>query len=82
MFDTYSAFNRIDKYRRGFISITDMHDFLRVNKIFRTDIELRTLFNSWDSDRDGRVSHRDFTEAILPTCNRTLRTIVTTRGPG
>ena len=56
LFDAYSAFNRIDKFRRGFISITNLNDFLRANNIFPSDVEIRSLFLSWDSDRDGRIS--------------------------
>ena len=35
-FDSYSSFNRIDKYKRGSISLSDLEDFLQANHIFPT----------------------------------------------
>jgi Ca2+-binding EF-hand superfamily protein len=73
-FDPYSAFNRIDRFQSGYISISDLQDFLSSNKVYPSDTELRMLFLSWDSDQDGRLSFTDFIEAVLPAVNRFLRT--------
>jgi hypothetical protein len=40
-FDPYSAFNRIDKFGNGFVSLSDLSDFLRVSNVFPDEGDLR-----------------------------------------
>lgn len=80
-FEPYAAFKRIDSSGLGYITITDLHQFLKDNNVFASEEDMHVIFHQLDSDRDQRMTYADFISAILTATNYHLRQLVTQRKP-
>ena len=59
-FETYATFRRIDRLRRGFITATDLMEFLLGNGVHQTEEECELLINHYDRDCDGRLQYSEY----------------------
>lgn len=60
LFETYTAFRRIDVERKGYISASDIIDFLAENNVVASTREALVLFNTLDSNGDNRITYAEF----------------------
>lgn len=80
LFDLYSAFNRIDRTRDGFITPMKLINFMRDNGVTTiTESQCYFMIKYFDSDLDGKLHFPDFMQIILPCTNSTMRSEVTQR---
>ena len=78
-FDPQLSFQRIDRQNLGYITVSDLLDFLRKYDAQLSDTEIFSFYEMFDSDADQRLSYADFLEAVLPTTNPILRQDITQR---
>lgn len=89
-FEPYSAFQRIDKYRKGCLSSFEIFDFLMDNDLNFTQKQCESFIEQYDIDFDNNLSYKEYINilsnfffrfliAILPTRNSILRTTVSQR---
>ena len=66
-FEPYSAFQRIDRNRNGFIDSMDVLKFLRDNE-FNEETEADTyyLLKFFDVDEDEKLNYTEFLTMVLP----------------
>ena len=79
-FEPYSAFQRIDRNRNGFIDSMDVLKFLRDNE-FNEETEADTyyLLKFFDVDEDEKLNYTEFLTMVLPWDSSKLREEVTQR---
>lgn len=65
-FSPYAAFRTMDRLQKGYLTSTDLVDFLRDNGVDAAEREGYLLLRSCDSNGDGRLSYSDFAYAALP----------------
>ncbi len=68
-FESYATFRRIDRLRRGFITASDLTEFLLSNGIHHSEEECELLINHYDRDLDGRLQYSEYLKPTLPFCN-------------
>jgi len=78
-FEPYAAYRRIDRTRKGFITSTDIHEFLFSNDFHFTEEECCYYINHYDRDGDKKLIYSEFLPSLLPFDNPDLRTMVTQR---
>jgi Ca2+-binding EF-hand superfamily protein len=78
-FEPYSAFKRLDFDNNGFLSPLELLAFLEDNNIRITETENRSFFQTFDSDRDGRISYTEFLAIVLPQEHEALKRRVLNR---
>ena len=79
LFEPHTAFKRLDTSRDGYISSSELMDFLVENSVPATTRECLHLFNQLDHNDDGLISYNDFVQTILPQEDGKLRTLATLR---
>jgi Ca2+-binding EF-hand superfamily protein len=56
LFEPYAAFQRLDRNRQGYITSTDVLEYLAKNEIFHGERFVRNYVDQYDIDDDGRLS--------------------------
>lgn len=79
-FEPHTAFRRIDKLNRGYITVGDMIEFLEEMELTPLESQVRNFFILYDTDNDYKLSYDDFKNAVLPASNLSLRELATNRG--
>ncbi len=79
LFEPHTAFRRIDSLRDGYISSSELADFLAENEIITSTRETLHLFSTLDYNQDGLISYKDFVDTVLPQEDDKLRTLATLR---
>jgi Ca2+-binding EF-hand superfamily protein len=59
-FEPYTAFRRIDRLRKGFITSTDIFDFLLSNEFKCSEAECTYYINHYDRDFDNRLAYSEY----------------------
>jgi Ca2+-binding EF-hand superfamily protein len=79
-FEPYSAFQRIDRKRTGFVDSMDLLNFLRDNG-FKEETEADTyyLVRFFDVDNDEKLNYTEFLTMLLPCDNSKLRNEIVLR---
>lgn len=75
-FEPYSAFCRIDRDKKKYLTIRDLSKFLIDNSINFTEKNLHILFRSFDKDKDSAISFEEFLLTILSRNDSDLRALV------
>jgi Ca2+-binding EF-hand superfamily protein len=78
-FEPYSAFQRIDRENKKFVSINNLRLFLRENLVKYSEIILRETVNQYDRDNDNALNFEEFTKIFLTGMNYDLRAQITQR---
>jgi Ca2+-binding EF-hand superfamily protein len=60
------AFMALDNRNSNFITKEEFGNLLAHHRFFATDIELSTLVDRFDKNKDGRVSYSEFVQEITP----------------
>lgn len=55
-FQTETIFERLDKFRKGYLVPSDFSEFMLENKIYPQEKELYVIFRDFDEDRTGIVT--------------------------
>ena len=59
LFEPYTAFRRIDQLRNGYLSTSDLVDFLADSNVAITIREAYHLFKRFDANHDGRITYTE-----------------------
>lgn len=78
-FEPYSAFKRLDFDNNGYLTPFELLAFLEDNNIRISDAENRSFFQTFDTDRDGRISYTEFLAIVLPQEQEALKRRVLNR---
>lgn len=79
-FEPYSAFQRIDRQRVGFIDSNDLLCFLKDNDFNKyTEVDTYYLLKFFDVDDDDKLNYTEFLTMILPCNSMKLRAAITQR---
>lgn len=79
-FEPYSAFQRIDRRRTGFIDSLDILNFLRDNDFTEeTEADTYYLMKFFDVDDDEKLNYTEFLTMVLPCDSSKLRAEITQR---
>lgn len=65
-FDAYSAFYSLDSYKSGYVTQADLHDFLLSHKLSPTQQDIDLVIETFDKNRDGKLSYSEFLNIVLP----------------
>jgi Ca2+-binding EF-hand superfamily protein len=65
-FDVYDAFRACDINEDGIITKNEIRKLLEDRGFFMSELEVSTLMNKLDKDKDGRVSYYEFMEEMKP----------------
>jgi Ca2+-binding EF-hand superfamily protein len=79
LFETYSAFQRIDRNKRGYISTRDIYKFTSENNSLLTEKQIAMIIRCYDKNHESKLSYADFLELALPKNNGKLRAQVCQR---
>jgi Ca2+-binding EF-hand superfamily protein len=60
-FQIETCFNRIDKFKKGYLIPSDFTEFMLENKVICNEEEVYLVFKDFDRKRNGRVTLEDFT---------------------
>ena len=55
-----SAFERFDKFRKGYLEPADFSEFMLENQVYPTEGELYLIFKDFDKTKKGVVSLEEF----------------------
>ncbi len=90
-FEPYAAFQRLDRHYRGYLTSTDLRNFLqfviRSENVSResgtaaSEREVFAVLKHYDRDQDGKLSFKEFLAIVLPLNNPALRSTATQREP-
>ena len=79
-FEPYSAFQRIDRRRTGYIDSMDILNFLRDNGFTEeTEADTYYLMKFFDVDDDQKLNYTEFLTMVLPCDSAKLRSEITQR---
>lgn len=78
-FQVETAFARMDKFGKGYLTPSDFSEFMLENGVYPTDDELYLIFRDFDKGRTGHVTIDDFEEEIVPKENAQLRKDILSR---
>ncbi|CAG9322701.1 unnamed protein product [Blepharisma stoltei] len=78
-FEPFSTFRSLDRFGNGFLTSTDLLEFLRRNNFRPTERESYLLIREWDSNSDGLLSYGDFQKWMLPSQNQNLAILASRR---
>ncbi len=56
LFEPYAAFQRLDRNHQGYITSTDVLEYLAKNEIFHGERFVHNYIDQYDIDEDGRLS--------------------------
>lgn len=59
-FSVHEAFNTIDKYKEGHISMANLQNWFRSLGVYLIERELHAIIRRIDLDGDGKVSFKEF----------------------
>lgn len=59
-FEPYSVFQRIDKYKKGFLSSFEIFDFLMDNNLNFTQKQCELFIEQYDLDFDNKLSYKEY----------------------
>jgi Ca2+-binding EF-hand superfamily protein len=65
-FDVYDAFKACDINEDGIITKNEIRKLLEDRGFFMSELEVSTLMNKLDKDKDGRISYYEFMEEMKP----------------
>lgn len=66
MFDPYDAFKVCDINNDGIITKNELRRVLDSRGFNSTELEISSLMNKLDKDRDGKVSYAEFMDEVRP----------------
>lgn len=72
-FQLETAFQRFDKFGKGYLLPSDLSEFMLENGVFPTEDELYLVFKDFDKAKQGVVTLDRFEEELLPKENAQLR---------
>lgn len=78
-FETYAAFQRIDRNKRKKITSYDISKFLADNNILQSEDACSAFIKRYDIDQDGSLNYTEFLNSVLVLTNKDLRKAVTSR---
>ena len=78
-FNVRSVFSSFDKLSMKTISNESIREFLLENHMHCTSFESYMLVKQYDTDRDGRLSLKEFKSLMLPATNDYLRGLIEAR---
>jgi Ca2+-binding EF-hand superfamily protein len=81
-FEPYATFIRLDRNNNGFLSPTEIYNFMKDNEFDHVTIEdCQYLVQYFDSDVDGVLNYTDFMQWVVTCDDSYLRAAVTQRDP-
>lgn len=69
-FNSYDAFQAIDRDRNGFITLEELRAVMEENGCKVSNRDLKCLMERYDKNRDGRVSYSEFVQEVTPKSPR------------
>lgn len=66
LFDSYDAFQALDKEGLGYFSLNEFRDLLAEHGIFPTNKDLINLMKRYDKNQDGKVTYSEFVQELTP----------------
>jgi hypothetical protein len=84
-FEPETAFQRIDKDHKGFLTPGDLLDFLQTNSYENEEIrditldECKLCVVQYDDDQDGTLSYQEFLYLVLPARDARMRKRILSR---
>jgi len=78
-FEPYSAFQRLDVDRKGFLTPLDIYYFLNDNDINITESEASQYIRQYSAEGNDQLAYPEFLPSLLPLDNPDLRTLATQR---
>ena len=84
-FEAETAFQRIDKDHKGYLTPEDLLDFLQTNSYENEEMRGMTLdecklcIMQYDDDRDGSLSYQEFLYLVLPARDALMRKRILSR---
>jgi Ca2+-binding EF-hand superfamily protein len=72
-FEPVSVFQCLDSLNEGYITSSDLLQFMRRNRIIVDENECYMILREWNSTMDGRLSFKDFRTMVLPHTSALLR---------
>lgn len=61
----YNTFKQINRTEDHYISEQILRNFLERNSTFFIDDDIKTIIRKFDKDKDGKISYREFLDAML-----------------
>ncbi len=58
-FEPYAAFRRLDRLRRGFVTATEICEFVLKNGIHHTEEECELFVIRYDQNNDGKLQYSE-----------------------
>lgn len=78
-FEPYIAFRRIDSSNLGFLSTSNLLEFLSSYNFFHNHQNIQFYINHYDQDYDKKLSYSEFLQSVLPLDNSELRFSISQR---
>ena len=84
-FEPETAFQRIDKEHKGYLTPEDLLDFLQTNSYENEEVrgvtleECKLCVSQYDDDRDGTLSYQEFLYLVLPARDAKMRRRILSR---
>lgn len=72
-FEPVSVFQCLDSLNEGYITSSDLLQFMRRNRILVDENECYMILREWNFSMDGRLSYKDFRRMVLPHTSELLR---------
>jgi len=73
------AFRRLDTSNLGFLTTTNLNNFLSNYNFFHNPIKIQCYINHYDQDFDQKLSYSEFLQSVLPQDNSELRFSISQR---
>jgi hypothetical protein len=78
-FDAYQTFKRIDREAKNYIDEFNIVEFLKINSVYCSLNEARTIIFLYDADNDGYMNYTEFLNFVLSDTDITLRKLARER---
>jgi len=79
-FEPYTTFKRIDRDGKGWISTSDLINFMDDNNIYISHADSLVLLKLYDFSGNGKIDYKEFSYSVLPQNNTTWKGIANGRG--